>query len=71
VHNLEFLSTRRQPCNRRCALGLAGAALAAGLTGCGGGGGGGGGGGPQSYTLTITATSGSLSHSTTVNLTVE
>jgi hypothetical protein len=50
-------------------LGLAGAALAAGLTGCGGGGGGGG--GPQSYTLTITATSGSLSHSTTVNLTVE
>jgi hypothetical protein len=51
---------------------LAGAALAAGLTGCGGSsssntsppp--------PQSYTLTITATSGSLSHSTTVNLTVQ
>ncbi len=54
-------------------LGLAGAALAAGLAGCGGGssGGGGGGGGPQSYTLTVTATSGSLSHSATVNLTVE
>jgi subtilase family serine protease len=57
-------------------MGLAGAALAAGLAGCGGGGsagggGGGGGGGSQSYTLTITATSGSLSHSTTVNLTVE
>jgi hypothetical protein len=51
-------------------VGLAGTVLVAGLAGCGGGG------GavsvqPVTYTLTITATSGSLSHSTTVNLTVE
>jgi len=54
------------------ALGLA-AAMAAELTGCGGSSGGGSSQPPppQSYTLTITATSGSLSHSTTVSLTVE
>jgi hypothetical protein len=47
------------------ALALASAALAVGLTGCGVNL------TPQSSTLTITAASGSLSHSITVNLTVE
>jgi sugar lactone lactonase YvrE len=52
-------------------MGLAGAALLAGLmAGCGGGGSSPGP-TPQSYTLTITATSGSLSNTATVNLTVE
>lgn len=53
---------------------MAGAALVASLTGCGGGAtlrGSGSNPQPQSYTLTITATSGSLSHSTTANLIVE
>jgi hypothetical protein len=48
-------------------LALACMALATGLTGCGGK----SAQSPESYTLTITATSGSLSHSTTVELTVE
>jgi streptogramin lyase len=48
-----------------------GAALLAGLTGCGGGSGSTPGSASESYTLTITATSGSLSHTMTVNLTVE
>jgi hypothetical protein len=53
-------------------LGMAGATLAACLTGCGSSGSmGGGGGTPKTYTLSITATSGSQSNSTTVNLTVE
>jgi hypothetical protein len=55
-------------------LTVAGAALAAGLSGCGGGGGSSTGNHqppPQSYTLTITASSGSLSNTITVNLTVE
>jgi len=44
------------------------------LAGCGGGGGSSGGGGgsqPQTYNITVTATSGTLSHSTTVTITVE
>jgi hypothetical protein len=44
------------------------------LTGCGGGGNGSSSGGssqPQTYNITVTATSGTLSHSTTVTLTVE
>jgi hypothetical protein len=43
------------------------------LTGCGGGGGSSGSGGsqPQTYNITVTATSGTLSHSTTVALTVQ
>ena len=47
--------------------------VAAGLSGCGGGGGGGSNSAstPQTYMLTVMATSGSLSHSTTLTLTVE
>jgi hypothetical protein len=51
-------------------IGIATASLV-GLAGCGGPSSGYIGQAPQTYTLTITATSGSLSHSTTVNLTVE
>jgi hypothetical protein len=55
---------------------LVGAAWSATLTGCGGGGGASGGSGgsgsqPQTYNITVTATSGTLSHSTTVTLTVQ
>jgi hypothetical protein len=52
---------------------VAGVGGLAALTGCGGGSSGGGGGGgsqPQTYNITVTATSGTLSHSTTVTLTV-
>jgi hypothetical protein len=48
-------------------LALIGAALAVGLNGCGGN----GKLKSQDYTLTVTATSGSLSHTTTVKLTVQ
>ena len=48
-------------------LALAGVALAVGATGCGGS----SAPSPQSYTLTVTGSAGSLSHSTTVNLTVD
>jgi hypothetical protein len=51
-------------------IGIATASLM-GLAGCGKSSSGYNGQGPQSYNLTITATSGSLSHSTTVNLTVQ
>ena len=50
-------------------IGLLGAAM--GMTGCGGSATGFFGQTPQNYTITVTATSGSLSHSTTVTLTVE
>ena len=52
------------------ALGLAGMALV-GITGCGGSGGSGGGSSPQTYVLTVQASSGSLSHTLSINLTVE
>ena len=56
-------------------LALAGVVFAGSLTACGGGNGGssggGGGGTPQTYSLTITATSGSLSQTTSTNLTVQ
>ncbi|MGH9589333.1 MAG: hypothetical protein ACRD25_03015, partial [Terracidiphilus sp.] len=54
---------------------IAGLACGGGGGGNSGGGGGGGGGNPGTtagtYIVTVTATSGSLSHSTTVNLTVQ
>jgi hypothetical protein len=50
---------------------LAATCAALGLTACGGGGNGYFGQQVQNYTLTVTATSGALSHSTTVNLTVQ
>jgi hypothetical protein len=57
---------------RFVAVGIAGAALTAAVSGCGGGGNGGGTNPPpQSYNLTVTATSGSLSHTTSLTLTVE
>jgi hypothetical protein len=49
------------------AIGLVGAAIALGVAGCSSGG---SGTQPQTYTLTVTANSGSLSHATTLNLTV-
>ena len=55
-------------------LALAGMVFAGSLTACGGGSGGSSGSGgatPQTYSLTITATSGSLSQTTTTNLTVQ
>jgi hypothetical protein len=52
---------------RLAVLALIGAALAVGLNGCGGN----GKLKSQDYTLTVTATSGSLSHTTTVKLTVQ
>jgi hypothetical protein len=60
-------SRRLNRVTRLCVLGLASLALVAGLTACGGK----PAQSPESYTLTITATSGSLSHSTTVGLTVQ
>ena len=54
-------------------IALAGVGCAAALTGCGGGGSGSSGGGgtqPRVYTVTVTATSGTLSHATTLTLTV-
>jgi hypothetical protein len=52
--------------NRLLVLGLIGAALAVGLTGCGGVAL-----NPQTFTITITAAAGSLSHSVTASLTVQ
>jgi Bacterial Ig-like domain (group 3) len=51
--------------------GVGGAALFATLAGCGSSGGSSSGTQPQSYTLTVTAMSGSLSHTTTLSLTVK
>lgn len=52
-------------------LGVSGTALAVGIAGCGGSPGNGSQDQLQSYTLTVTAASGSLSHQSTLALTVE
>jgi hypothetical protein len=54
-------------------LGMVGAMMAAGVSGCSSGSGSGGGSTPTShvYPLTVTAASGSLTQSTTVTLTVD
>jgi sugar lactone lactonase YvrE len=74
---LPFASRLRRTARRinkmACLLvvGLVGVALLAGLTGCGGSGSSASSPAPQTYTLTVTAAAGSLSHATTVSLTVD
>ena len=70
---LPFVGKLRKASQRRLllvVLGIAGLAVAAGVSACGGGGGSTGP-GQQNYTLAVTATSGSLVQSTTLTLTVE
>jgi hypothetical protein len=70
------IAAGRQRARFRLIVALAALVLVSALVACGGGGNGGGGFTPPAgtlagtYTLTITATSGSLSHNTTVSLTV-